>query len=318
VLTNSKQFARSPGEFSTRASARRHALSDRVPAAGERSRRCCSGRGFLTRVDASVPLLLALPLEAGWVDITAGEPESQEFFCLRASPKAVPMVSEVPYTLDDAFRAKAAAFLGGFQQGETTAADLQPASAAASVGETSAPARGGWRKWLGAGALVIICAVAAIVFLPKDVEQQATGDASDASAKVTNPVSKVEIVSSTPADAAKLKAEVEASAKERERQVAGAIRLAKENEAVMQNKLQEQKYQTAMKDGQTAFDRKDYDEAISQASLALDIKAKDPVATKLRIEAQRQLDVVNNARALEQKYQIAMKDGLAALDRKKL
>ena len=54
-------------------------------------------------MDPSVPLLMCLPLDENWVDITAGDPESHEFFALRASPKAVPLVSEVPYTLDEDF-----------------------------------------------------------------------------------------------------------------------------------------------------------------------------------------------------------------------
>src|SRR4051794_1571646 len=81
-------------------------------------------RFFHTHVDASVPLLLVLPLDAEWLDATVGEPESHEFFSLRASPRAVPLVSEVPYNLDTTFRTKAGAFLDGFQRGETVSADI--------------------------------------------------------------------------------------------------------------------------------------------------------------------------------------------------
>src|SRR5436190_15626549 len=69
-----------------------------------------------------------------------------------------------------------------------------------------------------------------------------------------------------------------------------------------------------MKDGQTALDRKDYAQAITQAEVAMENKANDPVANKLRTDAQRQLDLVNAAKA--QRYQTAMKDGQTALDRK--
>jgi hypothetical protein len=48
---------------------------------------------FLPHVDSSVPLLLTMPLKR-WLDVTAGEPESHEFFAC-ASPAAVPMVSEM-------------------------------------------------------------------------------------------------------------------------------------------------------------------------------------------------------------------------------
>src|SRR4029077_4730239 len=76
-------------------------------------------RFFQAHIDPSVPLLLTLPLEGGWMDVMAGEPESQDFFFLRAWPRAVPMVSEVPYKFDEPFRAKATAFLEDFQRGAT-------------------------------------------------------------------------------------------------------------------------------------------------------------------------------------------------------
>jgi formylglycine-generating enzyme required for sulfatase activity len=65
-------------------------------------------------------------------------------------------------------------------------------------------------------------------------------------------------------------------------------------------RVQEQKYQSAMKDAIAAFDRKDYAEAITQAGAALETRAQDPVATKLKTDAQQQLDLVNTARAQEQ------------------
>jgi hypothetical protein len=106
-------------------------------------------RLFLTQVDASVPLLLILPLEAGWVDVTIGEPESGEFFCLRASPKVVPLASEVPYNLDDAFRVRASAFLEGFRRGDAALANLRTGVVGARADDATTPAKGGWLKWFG-------------------------------------------------------------------------------------------------------------------------------------------------------------------------
>jgi formylglycine-generating enzyme required for sulfatase activity len=54
-------------------------------------------------------------------------------------------------------------------------------------------------------------------------------------------------------------------------------------------KLQEQKYQAAMKEGQAAMDRKDYASALRQASLALESRGNDDSATKLKAEAQAQI-----------------------------
>jgi hypothetical protein len=106
-------------------------------------------RFFLAQVDPAAPLLLTLPLEAEWVDVTAGEPEAHEFFCLRATPQAIPMVNEVPYTLDDAFRNQARVFLEHFETGATTGTRF--ISGAAVSPDAASPAKTGWRKWLGLG-----------------------------------------------------------------------------------------------------------------------------------------------------------------------
>ncbi len=42
-----------------------------------------------------------------WLDIIIGDPAPNQFFCFQASKEALPLASEIPYTLDDAFRARA-------------------------------------------------------------------------------------------------------------------------------------------------------------------------------------------------------------------
>jgi formylglycine-generating enzyme required for sulfatase activity len=261
------------GKFNARANpGTLRAQQIRVPAVGEGPEKTLLfwTRFFLTQVDPAVPLLLTLPLEADWVDVTAGDPESHEFFCLRASPKAVPMVSEVPYKLDDVFRAKAKAFLAGFQRGETTAADLQPA--AVPELHAPAPARRGWFKWFIVCVLVGVAAVATVLLLPKAGQPQAKVSPPNAAAEAAKPPS---VSTSTPAApgpakaesvraqeqkdaaaeaarlaeekkksealaaAAKLKADAEAAAKERDRQNLETARLAREKEAAAQKELQE-------------------------------------------------------------------------------
>jgi hypothetical protein len=81
-------------------------------------------------------------------------------------------------------------------------------------------------------------------------------------------------------------------------------------------KEQEQKYVTTMKEGQTAFDEKDYTTSIAKADIALGINPNDPPATKLRSEAQRQINMAATAKEQEQKYQTAMKEGQTAIDGK--
>src|SRR5439155_267233 len=81
-------------------------------------------------------------------------------------------------------------------------------------------------------------------------------------------------------------------------------------------KATDQKYQTAMAEGRSALEGKDYAKAIAQANLALGIKAGDSAAAKLRNDAQRESDLANTAKANEQKYQTAMTAGRSALEGK--
>jgi formylglycine-generating enzyme required for sulfatase activity len=209
----------------------------RVPAAAENPEEALLfwTRFFLRQVDASMPLLLALPLDADWLDVTVGEPESHEFFSLRASPRAVPMVSEVPYTLDSAFLTKAAAFIESFQRGETRPADLQPAATAAVALPT--PAKGGWRRWLGVGVIIVLSLVAVKMLLPKSANQQETAKPSGAKLAVvekkgdplTSGPSATETVSTPSAPAASETANIEAArARDRIAAEAEAARVAEE------------------------------------------------------------------------------------------
>ena len=78
----------------------------------------------------------------------------------------------------------------------------------------------------------------------------------------------------------------------------------------------DQKFLAAMAEGKSAFEGKDYARAIVQASVALELKPNHPSATKLKDDAQRQLELVNAAKASEQKYQTAMTGAKSAFDEK--
>jgi hypothetical protein len=104
---------------------------------------------FLRHLDASVPLLLTLSLRENFLDVTAGEPQTQEFFCLRASTKGVPLASEVPYSLDEDFRQKALAFFKSFEKGEAPDASPPSGGNPCSGEGTSSKTKMGWRKLLG-------------------------------------------------------------------------------------------------------------------------------------------------------------------------
>src|ERR1041384_238662 len=81
------------GTFNTRAnSATIRAQQIRVPMAGENPEQALLfwTRFLLTQVDASVPLLLTLPLDAVWLDVTGGEAGAHERVCFCAAPPAAP------------------------------------------------------------------------------------------------------------------------------------------------------------------------------------------------------------------------------------
>jgi hypothetical protein len=61
---------------------------------------------FSLRVESLFPMMIILPIGRGWLDVIVGEPSGPELFCIRASSKLVPPVTEVPYTIeaDQAFR----------------------------------------------------------------------------------------------------------------------------------------------------------------------------------------------------------------------
>jgi formylglycine-generating enzyme required for sulfatase activity len=195
----SQLAALAPGKINPRAqTAGFRAQQIRVPASGVNPEQTLLfwTRFFLTQVDSSVPLLLTLPLEANWLDATAGEPESHEFFCLRASPKAVPLVSEVPYTLDDAFRSGATTFLERFQRGDTKAADL-PTPATETV-PLPPPAKSGWRKWLGVGLFLIFAGIAAYVLMSTNDSAQKTAASTQTNAEPSKAVAQTDTATSAP------------------------------------------------------------------------------------------------------------------------
>src|SRR6185503_16324697 len=79
---------------------------------------------FLSQIDSQTPILLTVPLEEQWLDVTVGEPTSQESFSLRATPKAMPLASEVPYSLSPEFRERARQLLVTLEAGRPPASIL--------------------------------------------------------------------------------------------------------------------------------------------------------------------------------------------------
>lgn len=64
-------------------------------------------RFFAEHLGAGTPVLLVAPVQGSWVDAIVGEPAQAQFLCLRANDGTIPLASDVPYTLDEAFLDKA-------------------------------------------------------------------------------------------------------------------------------------------------------------------------------------------------------------------
>jgi hypothetical protein len=74
--------------------------------------------GLLLRLlKPAAPLMLIRPLEAGWVDVLAGDPGTAQFYCLLASADALPKTTDIPYGLDAAFLEHGAHRLEEWRQG---------------------------------------------------------------------------------------------------------------------------------------------------------------------------------------------------------
>src|SRR5262249_13177043 len=60
---------------------------------------------MLSHLDRTAPMAVFVPVGAqrGGADLVVGEIDGSQFYCLRASPKAMPLVTGVPYPLDGLF-----------------------------------------------------------------------------------------------------------------------------------------------------------------------------------------------------------------------
>jgi hypothetical protein len=73
----------------------------RLPCAGESSNSSILLWTAFLRcvVPEPAPLLVIARAGENWLDAIIGEPESEDFFCLQASPRAFPVATEIPYHL---------------------------------------------------------------------------------------------------------------------------------------------------------------------------------------------------------------------------
>ena len=64
-------------------------------------------RFLLTELAPDTPILIFWRLDQAWLDIIVGDPGVPQIYCLRAGLEQIPLTTDIPYSLDDAFRARA-------------------------------------------------------------------------------------------------------------------------------------------------------------------------------------------------------------------
>ena len=69
-------------------------------------------RFLLDRGGVCLPVIAIQSTAAFWLDLIIGTPRIGDFFCFLASPAALPLTTDIPYTLEPAFIAQARASLG--------------------------------------------------------------------------------------------------------------------------------------------------------------------------------------------------------------
>jgi formylglycine-generating enzyme required for sulfatase activity len=273
---------------------------------------------FRSALPDAVPILLMVRAGGEWLDVIIGEPAADDFFCLQASPKALPMATEIPYDLapDLAVRLQEveARFLGAPLPKASAPPppppvtaprppSLPPAPASApaiaprppasrapappppSVPPASKPSgRKGW-FWLS-GAVLVLAGVAAFWFFnsskPNPTVPASPSVLADEQSKPPTTVATTPAVPAKPAGP----------------------------------KEQDLKFEAALKQGQAALAQGDFSTALAQAAIAIGVRSNDEAALKLAADAQVQKEAAKTAAMKEQSYQTALRDGNAALARK--
>ncbi|MCI0365043.1 MAG: hypothetical protein L0219_14290 [Phycisphaerales bacterium] len=82
---------------------------------------------MLTQVHAAAPVLVLVPVDQTWVDVIVGESGAAQLFCLRATQDAIPLVTEIPFTLEPGFIERAGEFIAQARAGEGVSFSVSPA-----------------------------------------------------------------------------------------------------------------------------------------------------------------------------------------------
>ena len=74
-----------------------------------------------SQIHSSVPLLGLVERTEGTADLLLGTPGAENFFCLRGSPKTLPLTTEIPFEVPSGLREYAKTLVAVMRQGERPA-----------------------------------------------------------------------------------------------------------------------------------------------------------------------------------------------------
>jgi hypothetical protein len=91
----------------------------RVPACAETPQRAVEiWLQFLgSQLAMTTPIISVASVQGRWVDLIVGDAQTKDFYCLLASRETIPLTTDIPYTMDSEFVARAAQMVAEFRAG---------------------------------------------------------------------------------------------------------------------------------------------------------------------------------------------------------
>lgn len=71
-------------------------------------------------IDPMVPIFLTAPHDRDWVDVIVGEPDPNDFSCLKLNKEGIPALDQVPYNIPEPFQEYAQSFIRQWKSTGTT------------------------------------------------------------------------------------------------------------------------------------------------------------------------------------------------------
>jgi hypothetical protein len=276
---------------------------------------------FQAATPKGMPVLLISRKNTNWLDVIAGEPVNDDFFCFGAGLKAIPLTTEIPYELSP----EAKASLEKVEERLIGKTPVTPVAAVKSIAPTAPPAPPAPPAPVApVKPIAQVAPVASApappprppVVAPPTIEKPITQ--VPPTLKKQNWTVLIVLCAVIVIGVLVLFLSVNGH---NARPVASAsspaaMALPATNQPVAAagvNTLDEE-YEAALKDARTAFEQSNYAVALAKADAALALKVNDPAALKVKTDAQAQQQSMQQQVQLGEKYQRTMETAQAAFN----